>query len=296
VGSSRPLAPACLPLVAALAVLNAVACTTQVDDFTTDADTGSTHALITVERNVTANGSASIRGGAFAGFVRIPPTLESKAVMRLVGLTLDFPAIGQCKAVTSARDAARLPQGYFEFVEAGDVRLRTDGGAAQLSPRAFPRITDLISGVVYTTRDRSVDALPAGVRYSISATGGGNLPALGLDAQAPRALENAAIGGIALGEVDTLDSRLPLDLTWAAGEPSDILVIELAAADGSSGTLCSFRDEAGAATIPAGAVQAAGAGVVALHRIRIHDFVNAGIDRGELRFDFTLRASLSFTR
>lgn len=276
-----------------LAALSSVGCASQIDPYTADADTGSTHALITIERNVPANGSGPLRGGALAGFVRVPPTVESKTVMRLVGLTADFPPVGQCR-VSTDRDVSHAPLGFVEFVEAGDIRLQTTSGVTQLSARAFPTITDLVSGVVYTTRDRSADALPAAASYSIYATGTAAVPGLTVNAEAPRALESVTLGGVPLSEIESFSTAQAADLTWAMGDSSDLVVIELSTTDGTSGIVCSFRDDAGAATIPAGALEASGPGRLALHRVRSREFVKPGIDRGELRFDFTLRANLNF--
>jgi hypothetical protein len=72
------------------------------------------------------------------------------------------------------------------------------------------------------------------------------------------------------------------------------LVVEVSTIGGAAEILCSFRDDLGAATIPSGTVQAQGAGQLTLHRVRARDFVKPGVDRGELRFDFALRANLNF--
>jgi hypothetical protein len=279
---------------AGVVALGAIGCASQIDPYTADADTGSTHALITIERSVPANGLGPVRGAALAGFVRVPPAVESKTVMRLVGLTADFPPVGQCR-LSADRDASHALAGFVEFVEAGDIRLQTPSGLTELTARAFPTITDLVSGVVYTSRDRSADTLPAASRYSIFATGTAAVPGLTVNAEAPRSLEGVALGGVPLSEIQNLSTTQASNLTWATGDDgSDIVVVELSTTDGTSGILCSFRDDAGTAAIPANVIEASGPGRLALHRVRSREFLKPGIDRGELRFDFTLRANLNF--
>jgi hypothetical protein len=293
--SLRKLPHSSLLAGAALAAATTVGCASEIDPYTVDADTGSTHALITVERSTPAGGAGLIRGGVLAGFVRIPPTLESKRVMREVGLSGDFPAVGHCRAASVDRETMPSSRGYVEFMGGGDIRLQTALGTTQLSPRAFPTITDLISGVVYTTRDRSADTLPAGARYAISASGNGSVPALNLEAEAPRELESVLLGGIPLAEVETISTSTALDFNWLGGDAGDMLVFEFAA-DGSPAVLCSSRDDAGGTTLPPGIVQATGPGRLSIHRVRTREFIKPGIDRGELRFHFTVRANLNFAR
>ncbi|HMJ14955.1 MAG TPA: hypothetical protein VK524_26260 [Polyangiaceae bacterium] len=279
-----------------LGAVGALGCASQIESYTADADTGTTHASITIERSEPANGSGLLRGSVLAGFARIPDTLEAKNIMQAVGLASDAPAVGHCRAVNAVDETRPASMGYVEFMEAGDIRLATTQGATQLSARAFPTITDLISGVVYTTRDRSADAIPAGERYAISIAGNGSLGPLTLNVQAPRALDGVTVAGVPLAEVQTVSTAQPIELAWTAGESNDVLVTEFATLDGSAGTLCTFRDDAGRATLPAGMLDTEGAGRLVIRRVSSHKFVKPGIDRGELRFDFALRASLTFVR
>jgi hypothetical protein len=279
------------------ALLGAVACSATADPYTADADSGSTHALISVERSTTLGELEAPRAAALAGFVRVPPIVDPKSVMNLVGLGLELPAAGQCARAARTPDATTplAPLGRVEFLEAGDVTLNAGGAATVLAPRAFPTVTDLVSGVVYTTRDRSAERLPAGERYALRTEGALAIPPLAISERAPAALEGVTIGGLPLAEVSSIVTARPIDLTWNVGEAGDVVYVELTSGDGAVSTLCAFRDDAGAGTVPPGAHDTFGAGSLELHRARSREFVGAGINRGELRFDFELVARVTFT-
>lgn len=292
----RPLIGPTRATALVLGAVGALGCASQIDPYIADADTGTTHASITIERSEPANGTGVLRGSVLAGFARMPANLEARNVMRVVGLASDVPGVGQCRSTMVAADTRPSPMGYVEFMEAGDIRLATTRGATQLSARAFPTITDLISGVVYTTRDRSADALPAGERYDITVAGNGTLGPLTVNVQAPRALDAVTVVGVPLAELQSLATAQPIEITWAPGYSNDVVVAEFAKLDGTAGTVCTFRDDAGRATLPASILEAEGAGGLVLRRVSSHTFVKPGIDRGELRFDFAVRASLTFVR
>ena len=70
-------------------------------------------------------------------------------------------------------------------------------------------------------------------------------------------------------------------VSWEAGSERDVVVVEVT---GSSSTMrCTFGDF-GYATVPASAFGAQG--TLTLRRIHREPFVAAGVDRGEIRFDF----------
>src|SRR5687768_17028070 len=84
-GASIGLAAACV----------ALGCSVAPPDYTADSDTGSTHVLITVDRRESSEEGSQPRASAFAGFVRTPPTLDQASVLKLAGLALDMPPVGQ---------------------------------------------------------------------------------------------------------------------------------------------------------------------------------------------------------
>jgi hypothetical protein len=278
-------------------LLGALACSATPEAYTSDAESGSTHALISVERSTPVDALETPRATALAGFVRVPAIVDPKSVMNLVGLGLELPPAGQCARAARGPDATTplAPLGRVEFLEAGDVTLSAGGSATVLAPRAFPTVTDLVSGVVYTTRDRSADPLPAGARYALNTEGALAIPPLAVVERAPAALDGATIGGLPVAEVSSIATTRPIDLTWNVGEAGDFVYVELSSADGAANTVCAFRDEAGAGTVPPAAHDSVGPGTLSLHRARSREFLSPGISRGELRFDFELVTQVTFT-
>lgn len=271
-------------------------CSVTPADYSSDADTGSTHGLITIQRSVTENSAEPPRASAFAGFVRTPPEVDANAVLHLAGFALDLPALGQCAEPTHARGSSvpLNPLGRVEFLDAGDVVLRTASTSALLATRAFPAVTDLIAGVVYTTRDRTADPLPAATPYTLS-TSGGVLRAVNVNASAPPLLSNISVGSTPLAELATVSVHSALALTWSRGLAGDLVYAELSSQDGSATLRCAFRDEAGTGIVPPGAFAGAGAGEISLHRIRSQAFASGDVDAGEVRFDFEQSANVEFT-
>lgn len=281
-----------LPAVALLAL----GCSAEMASYSTDAATGSTHALISIQRSASADGQTAARAGAVAGFVRMPADIDADSVLSLVGLGLQLPAPGTCTRRLTPSDPS-LPMssmGHVELLEAGDVSLDAANATTTLAPRAFPTITDRISGVLYTTRDRSADPLPASVRYTVRTSGGVNVEPLMVSTEAPALFSNVTVGGVPLGDVGTIRTSQPLDFDWTGRSAEDLVYVELSKSDGSAGAICTFHDAAGSGTVPAGTLDALGAGRVAVHRLRTREFSSAGIDSGELRFDFELAQNVTF--
>jgi hypothetical protein len=284
----RGSAPLC-----GLALVVALGCTDHVP-YTTDAETGSTHAFISVERSQTGD---SERAGALAGFAQMPATVDSAAVLSLVGWTLDLPSPGQCATRTRERDpnTPLSPIDHVEFLEAGEVTLQTAGTGTTLAPHAFPTVTDLISGVVYATRDRSPAALPAGTRYQVRVTGGIGVGSLSVTSEAPPSVANVTLGGTSLGSIEKISTGRSFELGWKAGSASDVVAVEAVGPGTTTSTWCVFRDEDGAGLVPAGTIGARGNGKLGLHRIRSQPFETLGVNHGELRFDFEVTRNVTFT-
>lgn len=283
-----------LPLLTLSA--SALGCAYSTPENSADTDTGSTHGLITVERNQTENSADAPRATAFAGFVRTPPEVDANAVMRLAGFGLDLPGVGQCADPNQKRDGSMplSPLARVEFLDAGDVNLHTASTTAALATRAFPAVTDLIAGVVYTTRDRAAEPLPAATTYALS-TSGGVLKPFHVNANAPALLAGITVDSTALGELATVPTKSPIFLSWAPGGASDFVYAELATQNGSTALRCTFRDDAGAGVIPAAAFGGAGSGELSLHRVHREAFASGGVDAGEVRFDFEQSANVEFS-
>ncbi len=275
---------------------SAFGCSYSTTEYSADADTGSTHGLITVERSQTENSSDAPRAAAFAGFVRTPPEVDASAVMQLAGFGLDLPAVGQCSDPNQKHDGSvpLSPLGRVEFLDAGEVTLHTASTSAALATRAFPAVTDLIAGVVYTTRDRTAEPLPAATSYALS-TSGGVLKPFNVSANAPGLLAGIAVGATPLAELATVSTKSAIFLSWAPGVAGDLVYVELATQNGSTALRCTFRDDAGAGVVGASAFSGAGAGELSLHRLHSEAFASGGVDAGEVRFDFEQSANVEFS-
>jgi len=262
-------------------------------DPTTDSETGTTRALIQIEATSDGGDPAAT---AMAGFARIPASSDAEAVLDLVGWRLELPPTGSCAvAGSSAVNATDGPIDPVDFLDAGDVVITAGDARATLAPRAVPTVSDLLSGVLYTTRDGSADPLPPGVTYEVATTGGDGLSPLRVAATAPTPLTGLRLGGTPFGEVTSVRAGVPLDLSWDVGAPGDLVVVELALDDGSVAT-CSFPDEAGTATVPAASVPSAGEGWLGVHRVRVTGFESPEIDHGELRFDLEREIDVAYVR
>jgi hypothetical protein len=280
----------------ALSLLSAVAgCAVETPEYTSDADRGNTQALVTVDRAVDVDAPETLRAEAFAGIVQAPPEVDPATVMRLARLGLELPALGRCAvpAHDSATTIPLNPTSRVEFLEAGEVSLRTPELSASLAPRAFPAFTDRISGVVYTTRDRA--ELPTGARYELYASGSFALPAFSAAAEAPEPLAEVLIQGLPVDEIGTVSLAMPVSVSWRPGTSGDLIYFEAAGENGVPNLVCTFGDETGAATIPASSIGLKGSGSLSLHRVRTVPFQSPGIDAGEVRFDFQIVTHVEFS-
>ena len=286
--STGPLA---VWLLAAGAVLSG--CMGPDVDPAADADTGSTHAFISVDHR---KAGQDTQATAFAGFAQMPATVDSQAVLALVGWTQQLPDPGTCIPVEVERDPnlALAPIGRVEFLEVGDVVVQAGKQETRLAPRAFPGMGDVVTGVLYTSRDPSEEPLEPGVDYTIR-TGGSALPPLEVQGAAPLELRHVTVGGVPLETVATVELEAPIDLTWEVGAPSDLLYVELASTDGLHEVVCAFDDSSGAGTIAEGSYEHAGPGTITAHRVR-----SLGIDepniQGELRFNVEQTAEITYRR
>jgi len=275
----------------------AAACSVAPVDYSAEADAGSsTHALISVERSAVLNSTESPRAAAFAGFVRTPPEVDANAMLRLAGFGLDLPALGQCAEPNHERSNSipLNPLGRVEFLDAGDVTLKTSTTNAPLATRALPAVTDLIAGVVYTTRDRAADPLPAATTYTLAASGG-LLRAFNVNASAPAQLTAVSVAGVPLSELSSVAVHEPIALTWTPGSTRDLVYVEFTSQDGSATTRCTFRDDAGLGNVPASTFARVGLGEISLHRVHSEPFASGSVDAGEVRFDFEQSANVEFT-
>ena len=260
----------------------------------TDAETAKnvTHAIVVIERSAGVEAPESVKAEAFAGFLSLPADLEPGAVLPIAELALDLPAPGACRKVERDRPAApdeALAQS--ELLDAGEVTLVAGGTVTTLAPRAFPSAADAISGVVYTTRNRAAEPLPAASRYTVATSGSAALEPISVELLAPAALEGVTVMGTAFAELAPVRAARPVELRWNAGAAGDLVYVSLES--DSASTLCAYRDDAGQGTLPGSSVPSPGTATLSLHRLRATPFTSSGLGRGELRFDFEVSGSVT---
>jgi len=251
-----------------------------------------THAIVVVERSAGVEAPEAVKAEAFAGFLSLPPEIEPGSVLPIAELALDLPSLGACKKVE--RDRRTAPSEALaeaELIDAGEVTLVAGGTVTTLAPRAFPSAADAVSGVVYTTRNRAAEPLPAAAHYTVATSGSAALDPISVELLAPAALEGISVMGNALGAAPPLRAASALELAWKAGAAGDIVYVTLDS--GAVSTLCAYRDDTGHGTLPASSVPSSGTAALSLHRLRTTPFTSAGLGRGELRFDFEVSASVT---
>lgn len=170
-----------------------------------------------------------------------------------------------------------------------------------LAPRAFPGVSSVASGVMYTSRDRETP-LPAQADYRVDIEGSFQVPSMTLRGTAPAYLSHVTVGGTPLEQLNALSVGSPIDITWDIGDAEDLVVVDVAAPlDGRAVLRCSYSDAAGAGTVPwvtplSSLAQDYNQAVLHIHRLRVVETsVEAPIAaRGELRFDFELTRNVDF--
>jgi hypothetical protein len=303
-----------------IAAATAIGCSAPVVDDVADASGGMTQAVVVVEHGLAqaragSNGSSGSDGANAASqtsvsakFMRLTAPVDPELAERVVGSRLDLPALGVCRVEAQPSQdllpsaASRSARGTIELIDVGDLTLRArDANEAQtaqaapatrmsLAVRAFPEVGDLVSGMFYTSPDTSSD-LPAGAIYTLEGSGAGLVDHFAIDVDAPAALDDVRVGGVALADGVAIDEAGPLALRWRAADgprvAGDMIYVDVSGVGGAT-TRCSFEDD-GAATLPAWVVARAPAnGLMTVHRLRERAFASPGIDAGEVRFDLSI--------
>jgi hypothetical protein len=217
---------------------------------------------VSVERTDAVGSGTSSRTHVSARFVRVSGGIDQQTAERVVGsaLPLDLDAPEGCawqEPIDSAPAAAN--DGSIELLDLGDIVVRAGSRTILLATRAFPDVGDLVSGVVYTSRDHSTE-LPEASTYSIDTA------SFSVEVDAPAMPTGVFVSQPSLSRlgVDRLfldGSELPLtageDLVvgWEPGSASqgDRVYLELATYDdqgGASVLRCVFEDD-GLGLVPA---------------------------------------------
>ncbi len=226
------------------------------------------------------------RAHASARFVRVQSDTDGSVAARLVGATLSLPPMGRCESDSAAAEKGGMALAFLgpvDLVDVGEVSLEAGLTRATLAARV-----DLVSGVVYTTRDLVADPFPAPATYLLRIAGSATLAPLAIEAAAPSAPEELTIDGVPLGTERTEPLsilRADVALTWRPGSPDDTIYVDLASTgDGGGRVRCTFGD-VGSAVIPQASLPFGAAQTIAVHRVHRQPLVAAGLDGGEMRFD-----------
>lgn len=272
-------------------VFAAAACSCSSDDNrSTEVIPTVTHAVVELQRYRSTNASLVDQANVLVSVLRVPTTLDSSNVVRLVGLSPSSPEPGQCERIDYARASthATVPVQNVEMLDVGDVAIIAGGRASPLARQAFPTVTDFIAGVVYTTRDLSSVSLPPVSSYSILARGAAKIPPFRIDVAAPEEISNVKLEGIELAEATRLIRGTSVELTWNPGHVNDKFVVEIKNPNRPSDVSCAFNDAAGRGRLPADILISSGIVRLELHRLRTALAQTRGLDRAQIEFDYSL--------
>jgi hypothetical protein len=276
-------------LVGVAAVATVAACAVERQE-PNEPQRDSIEALVSIERAEYLDGDEA-RAEAAAHFARIPSDLNAAALFEALGLVGEYPPLGECFIGDS--EPVEVPEDVFiDFVDGGDVVIRANGTETALSRHAVLSLSDVISGVVYTTQDRAAEPFPSGHVYRAISTGGEDLAPITLEGEAPETLDDVRLEGLAWEYLPDVPVNGPVEVSWAAGDHDDVIVIEFSS-DNAVYAQCAFAD-GGRAIVPAAAVPTTGNGYVSIRRLRVVDVETAHANGAELRFDFSVHAPVVY--
>ena len=273
-----------LPLLAA-----ATGCTSTVVGDASDADTASsTAAVVVVERTISA--SEAPRGEAVARFLRVRGVPWEDA-LRVAGASIDLPPTGSCVSISTLGTAKQSPSSSVQLLDIGAVAMTANGLQTQLTTRRVPDVVNLVSGVVYA-RSVEPEVLPPAARYEIRVSGSSDpeLSQLMLGGAAPPELADVRVGGEDASAASVVFSTAAVNLGWEPGAPADLVYVDVRAQGAT--VRCAFPDN-GEAQIPPEAFAVGDEGTLGIHRLHREAIHAAGIDSGEMRFDFARTVAYS---
>lgn len=226
-------------------------------------------------------------GTALAQFLVLPAEVDPRRTLDWAGLSATLPGPTRCwrpnggsgELSLSRLEAAALgsvdslnshgtePNELLELLAAGEVVVRAGAQQTQLALNFFPP-SGSASGVLYSSRDRAAEPLPAEREYLIEVSGSEQVPSLTIRAQAPAELNDVQLEGEQLVEGAVFASGEPIQWSWSHGAAGDRVYIHLHLSGDSSdlgnlaqeeGTnsesvrsvVCAFEDSDGTGTIPA---------------------------------------------
>lgn len=272
-------------------ILVTAACSSSENDTRPNADTPTvTHAVVALRRSKLTNAFVGDQANVLMSVLRVPATLDSRNVVRLVGLSPSSPEPGQCERVDYSLSVtqATVPVQRVEMLDVGDVTLIAGNHASPLSRQAFPTVTDFIAGVVYTTPDLSSDPLPPASSYSIVARGAPSIPPFRIDVAAPQEPSAVTLDGTNLAQVTRLTRGTSVEITWDPGRTGDRLLVEIKSPDQPNSITCAFNDVLGKGHLPADALISQGTVRFEIHRLRTTPITIKGLDRSQVEFEYSL--------
>jgi hypothetical protein len=276
------------------------------------------YGVVAVERT---EGEGLSRASVSAKFMRVSPR-EQELADDLVAARAVVPQAGECATLASlddlsvarfgSRDWQSVSGFALELLDVGDVSLLlhpNDPAAQQqgtllvpLSPRAFPDVGDLASGVFYTTPDATLPL--SSVPFELTGTGAPTLDAFVLDAGAiPEHPAELRVAGLVAEEEDVIEIAADADLalSWARATTNDAGGEALVYVDvlGASAYRCAFAD-AGAAVLPRGVLSetdVGGEATISVHRVteRVVPLKQGDQAAGEARIHFDVASAVRVT-
>jgi len=275
----------------AFGMLALVGCTTNVSPSAEAADAEVTAAATGIVVVEGSNANEGSRSEAVARFVRARAGVVDDDALRMVGATVDFPAVGSCESLATLHSASAARS--IALLDVGGVTLMAGDAVTTLQARQVPDVADLVSGVVYSAR---ADELPSKSAYVLRIDGSADLdvPAFVVSAMSPgEPLDVRVAGDDGRGGAVAASAVGTVDVTWEAGEGDDAIYIDVGAASAAPATRCLF-DDSGHAALPASAFGTIEDGTLAVHRLHREAFHARGVEPGEVRFDFA--RVVAFTR
>lgn len=260
-------------------------------------DATAVHGFLSVERVQPWSSSEGASEAASATFMKVHQGTDPVVVARLVGAIPELPESGSCREQNSAEPASMPLRALspVEMVSVGDVLVRSETSTTKLMARAYPDITQLLSGVVYTSSGREMPKATGKVSFEVAGADG--VPGFDLEAPMPPSIERVTLNGVEVGdEQDWLAVGDAVELGWQAseGEAGDRFYVDLSVVDAKKAPR-TIRCSGGASarlSIPLILGEQSQSVAVTAHRLRTLPLKVASVASGEVRLDAARSASV----
>ncbi|MGC4070324.1 MAG: hypothetical protein QM784_37810 [Polyangiaceae bacterium] len=193
-----------------------------------------THAVLWVDQRITSpdtgDKTESVETSVTFGALRVPPTVNSNRLLELMGLGLELPPVGTCELSDMRSHSVPALSSFerAELLDIGDLGLRIPAGPIKLTRQAFPTVTDFISGVLYTTRERLADS-PVGHEIRLFSTGSSNVMAFDVAVESAEFPRGISLDSTPVSEISRVSTLANLDLRWDPGRSGDRIWVEITA-------------------------------------------------------------------